>query len=198
MVPRGWAAHRILGGDRFARLTGVKLIHVPYRGMAPAVNDLVGGGSELLVTSTAPVLGALQAGSVRALASATKSRLPFMAQIPTTAEAGLPGYELTTWFGLMAPNGTPTSVVNRLNTLVGELLADEIQISQTAGRQFPDTDDNERRSVFCLDPCGIRLLATGGSRGGPPTAVDGRRLGGSSRRRYRGVSGSLRLAARMA
>lgn len=113
-----------LGGDQFARLTGTQLVHVPYRGMAPAVTDLVGGRTQLLVTSTSPVLGFLQAGTVRALASATKNRLPFMSNVPTAAEAGLAGYELTTWFGLLAPKGTPNAIVNQINGHIADMMKD--------------------------------------------------------------------------
>ncbi len=109
----GSTAH--LGSDRFARLAGLDVIHVPYRGMGPAVGDLISGNIQMISVSAGPVIEFIKAGKLRALAAATKGRLPYLPDVPTSAEAGLPGYEMTTWFALFAPKGTPSDIVNALN-----------------------------------------------------------------------------------
>jgi tripartite-type tricarboxylate transporter receptor subunit TctC len=113
-----------IAGALLAKQAGVDLVHVPYRGIAPAVTDLVGGRIQLMSVAVAPVIGFVREGSMRPLAVATKERLKDLPEVPTAAEAGLPGYEMTTWFGLMAPKGTPKPIVDRLNALARAMVAD--------------------------------------------------------------------------
>ena len=98
-----------LAAVQFMRLAGVQMTHVPYRGAAPAVTDLASGQVQVLSVGAAPVAGVMASGDVRALAAATKARMPLLPDLPTAAEAGLPGFESTTWFGLVAPARTPQS-----------------------------------------------------------------------------------------
>jgi tripartite-type tricarboxylate transporter receptor subunit TctC len=113
-----------LAGDRFARLAQVDMVPVQYRGTAPGITDLVTDNVQMISIGIAPVLGFVQSGALRVLAAGTTRRLPYLPDVPTAAEAGLPGYEMTTWFALFAPAGTPKPVVDKLNALMRDLVAD--------------------------------------------------------------------------
>jgi tripartite-type tricarboxylate transporter receptor subunit TctC len=104
-----------LAADHFARLAGVQLVHVPYRGAGPALVDLLAGRVQMLSVGLSPVQAYLRSGALRALAAASKTRLAAAPEVPTSAEAGLPGWEMTTWFGIFAPKGTSADVVRRVN-----------------------------------------------------------------------------------
>jgi tripartite-type tricarboxylate transporter receptor subunit TctC len=108
----GTAPH--LAGEMFKAAAGIDLLHVPYRGVGPAVNDLVGGHIQLTFAGWGAVRGAVEAGRAKVLAVAQAKRLAGAPQIPTSAEAGLPGYEFATWFGIVAPKGTPAPVIATL------------------------------------------------------------------------------------
>ena len=109
----GSAGH--LAGELFKTMTGVEMTHVPYKGAAPAMNDLVGGQIQLMFDNLASSLGQVRAGKVRALAVTTASRTPLAPELPTIAEAGLPGFDISTWFGVFAPAGTPREALDRLH-----------------------------------------------------------------------------------
>lgn len=102
----------------FNRAAGVEVVHVPYRGAAPAVTDLVAGQIDMIIDTVANILPQLRAGTVRALATAEPRRVPQLPDVPSAAEAGLPGYDFAGWFGLAAPAGTPPAIVNRIAALV--------------------------------------------------------------------------------
>ena len=108
----GTAPH--LAGEMFKRLAGVDILHVPYRGVGPAVNDLVGGHIELTFAGWGAVRGPVEAGLAKVLAVAQSQRLKAVPRLPTSAEAGLPEYEFATWFGIVAPKGTPARVIATL------------------------------------------------------------------------------------
>ena len=109
--------------ELFKSLAGVDIVHIPYKGSGPAVSDLLGGQVQLMFDNTPNVLPQVKAGKLRALASSGTSRSALTPDIPTVAEAGVAGYELTVWFGLVAPAGTPREVVNKLNAEVTRILA---------------------------------------------------------------------------
>ncbi|MFO1330494.1 MAG: tripartite tricarboxylate transporter substrate binding protein [Rubrivivax sp.] len=110
-----------LTGELLAQSAGVKLLHVPYKGAAPALNDLLGGQVPLIVTSAASVDAMVEAGKVRVLATFSKAHLPNLLDRPTVAEAaGIAGLEVPVWVGVLAPAGTPAE---RLNALAAELMA---------------------------------------------------------------------------
>jgi tripartite-type tricarboxylate transporter receptor subunit TctC len=113
-----------LAADRFARLAGVEMVPVQYRGTAPGITDLVTDNVQMISIGIAPVLGFVQSGALRVLAAGTARRLSYLPEVPTAAEAGLPGYEMSTWFALFAPRGTPRPVVEKLNGLMRDLVAD--------------------------------------------------------------------------
>jgi tripartite-type tricarboxylate transporter receptor subunit TctC len=114
-----------LAGDAFARLAHVAIVPVQYRGTAPGIADMLGGIVQMISVGIAPVKPFIESGDLRVLAAATSRRLPYLPEVPTAAEAGVPGYEMTTWFGLFAPRGTPSAIVDRLNGYVRDLLADK-------------------------------------------------------------------------
>ncbi|MGE8687917.1 MAG: Bug family tripartite tricarboxylate transporter substrate binding protein [Achromobacter sp.] len=109
-----------LAGELFASSAGLRLTHVPYRGSAPGLNDTVAGHVPMMFDNMPSALQLVKAGKLRALAITSAARSPQLPDVPTMAEAGLPGYEIAGWFGVLAPAATPGPVVERLNK---ELLA---------------------------------------------------------------------------
>jgi tripartite-type tricarboxylate transporter receptor subunit TctC len=103
-----------LGLALFMYAAKIKLTHVPYRGAAPAITDLLAGQIDGVVDNPPTVLPHIEAGKLRPLAVAAKTRMPLLPDLPTAAEAGVPGYEASSWFGIVAPAGTPPAIVNRL------------------------------------------------------------------------------------
>ena len=111
-----------LAAELFKAMAGVDLVHVPYRGAAPAMTDLIGGHVQVLFDSMVSVLPHVQGGRVRALAVTGKTRSPLLPDLPTIAET-VPGYEAIIWFGVGVPRGTPPEVVARLNREINAGLA---------------------------------------------------------------------------
>jgi tripartite-type tricarboxylate transporter receptor subunit TctC len=103
-----------LAGELFKQLTGTYIVHIPYKGSAPASVDLFAGRVQLMFDNLASALPGIRAGRVRALAVTTARRTAFLPQLPTLEESGLKGFDMTTWWGVMAPARTPEAVVNRL------------------------------------------------------------------------------------
>lgn len=104
-----------LAADHFGRLAGVQLVHVPYKGVGPALIDLVAGRVQMLSVGLGPVQSHLKSGALKALAVAATRRLAAVPEVPTSAEVGLPGWEMTTWFGIFAPRATSPRIVRLLN-----------------------------------------------------------------------------------
>jgi tripartite-type tricarboxylate transporter receptor subunit TctC len=101
----------------------VDMIHIPYKGSAPAVTDLVGGQVQLMFDNIPSSLPQVLAGKLRALAVTGPRRSPVLPDLPTVSEAGLPGFSITSWFALFAPAGTPAKVLLRLNKEAGKAIA---------------------------------------------------------------------------
>ena len=112
-----------IAGEMFKGAAGVDILHVPYKGVAPALVDLLGGRIDVMFDAFAQYDPHLQSGKLRALAVAHPARLARLPSVPTTAEAGLPGYAVASWFGLAAPAGTPEEIVARLSAEVRKALA---------------------------------------------------------------------------
>jgi tripartite-type tricarboxylate transporter receptor subunit TctC len=113
-----------LAADHFARLAGVQLVHVPYKGVGPALTDLVAGRVQMLSVGLGPVQAHLKSGALKALAAASKARLAALPGVPTSAQAGLPGWEMTTWFGIFAPKGTSSRIVRLVNSKMQAVIDD--------------------------------------------------------------------------
>jgi tripartite-type tricarboxylate transporter receptor subunit TctC len=109
--------------ELIARAAGVKLMHVPYKGGAPAVTDLAGSHVDIFVSSLPQVLPLAKSGQVRALAVTSNKRSALLPDVPTLAEAGVSGAELGTWWGIVGPAGLPADIVDALNAEIGKMLA---------------------------------------------------------------------------
>jgi tripartite-type tricarboxylate transporter receptor subunit TctC len=108
----------------FAKLAGIELVHVPYRGLAPAVTDLIAGNIQALAIGNATVAPFVESGQLRILATANATRLSYQPDVPTAAEIGLPTWQVETWYGLFAPRGTPKPIVDQLNRHIMTLFDD--------------------------------------------------------------------------
>ncbi len=104
-----------IGTEMFKLQTGTSMVHIPYRGSGPAIQDVLSGQVQVFITTPPSVMGHVQAGKLKGLAVAGKTRHPGLPSVPTTAEAGLNGFELEAWIGIFAPAGTPSDVVARLS-----------------------------------------------------------------------------------
>jgi tripartite-type tricarboxylate transporter receptor subunit TctC len=112
-----------LATELFASMAGIRLTHVPYRGTAPALADLLGGHVQIYFSSLPPALGIAREGKVRALAVTGAQRSGVLPELPTVAEAALPGYEAVLHYGIVAPAGTPRPIIDKLNAALREALA---------------------------------------------------------------------------
>lgn len=117
----GTAIH--LSGELFMAMTGVKLVHVPYRGGAPALTDMIGGQVQVMFDNLPSSIAHIQSGKLRALAVTTDARSASLPNVPTVAET-VPGYEAGIWYGVVAPKGTPPAIVEKLNRAFSDALAD--------------------------------------------------------------------------
>src|SRR5262249_11303301 len=109
-----------LGGELFKLMAGVDMVHVPFRGSGPAMLSVVGGSTKVTFPSVAQAMPYIRSGALHALGTGGRIRSPVLPDVPTIAEAGVPGYEGVNWWGIVAPAGTPRAVVDRLN---GEIAA---------------------------------------------------------------------------
>jgi len=117
-----------LGGELFNMVAGVKLEHVPYKGVNLAMQDVLAGNVQLVFIGIPAAAPHIRAGKLRALAVVAPRRSSALPDVPTAAEAGLPGFEVTTWYGVLAPAGTPRAIIERLNAeLARIMLAPELQ-----------------------------------------------------------------------
>jgi tripartite-type tricarboxylate transporter receptor subunit TctC len=150
----GNASPQHLGMEMLKRMAGIDMVHVPYKGTAPAVTDILAGNVSLMFNSMPSVLPQVEAGRLRGIAVGSAKRSPAAPAIPTVAEAGLPGFEYVTWYGLFAPSGTPREIVNRLHGQVVKILADPELAQRFAGQgaepqsTTPEQLAQYRRSEF--------------------------------------------------
>ena len=121
-VGRGSPIH--LAMELFQSMTATEMVHVPYKGSAPAVTDLLAGQVQLMFNSMPTVLPHVKSGKVRALAAGSAQRSKTVPDIPTVAESGVPGFEAVTWSGMVAPAKTSAGVVNKLSAQIGKILSD--------------------------------------------------------------------------
>ena len=111
-----------LAAVMFDSMTGVDMVHVPYKGLSPALADLLSGRVQVMFSSVVAILPHIKAEKLRGLAVTGSRRLPSMPNLPTIAESGLPGYEASSWYGVLAPAGTPREIVARLNSELVKVL----------------------------------------------------------------------------
>jgi tripartite-type tricarboxylate transporter receptor subunit TctC len=117
----------------FAHVAGLDLVHVPYRGNAPAMTDLIAGRIQLVSSSIGQFRPAMDAGKIRLLLTATKNRLPYLPEVPTSAEVGLPGYLMSVWIAVVAPAGTPAPILDRIHAVTTSMLNDDAAKKAMAG-----------------------------------------------------------------
>jgi len=129
-----------LTGELFRKSAGIDIVHIAYKGGGQAVQDLLGGQIQMLVTALPTVEGHLKGGKLRALAFTSAKRVPGAPDVPTLAESGYPGLEVLSWYGILAPAGTPPDIVRRLNTEINRILQ--------------ATDVRERLATLGTEPTG--------------------------------------------
>ena len=120
----GNASPQHLGMEMLKSMTGIDMVHVPYKGTAPAITDILAGNVSLMFNSMPSVLPQARAGKLRGIAVGSAKRSPAAPDIPTVAEAGVPGFDYVTWYGLFAPSGTSRDILTRLNAQVVKILSD--------------------------------------------------------------------------
>ena len=128
-----------LSGELFKIMTGVELTHVPYRGSAPALTDMLGGGVQVMFDNMPSSLPYIRADKLRALAVTTAQRSPALPDVPTVSEA-VPGYEASAFFGMSAPKGTPADIIDKLNNEINAVLADagmQAKLADLGGTPIP-------------------------------------------------------------
>jgi len=118
----------------FASMAQVKMVHIPYKGGAPATTDLLAGQVPIGFVPIATMLPHISSGRIRALAVSSLQRTPQLPNLPTVSEAGLPGFEMTPWFGILAPAGTPVDVISKLNTELVRILRSPDTVKQLAAQ----------------------------------------------------------------
>ena len=119
----GIGAFHHLAGSLFANMAGIKMTHVPYRGTAPALNDLLGGYIQLMFSDLGPALPLITAGKLRALAVTNRDRFTALPDVPPLGDAGVPGYNIAAWQGVIAPGKTSKDVLNKLNASFNAVVA---------------------------------------------------------------------------
>jgi tripartite-type tricarboxylate transporter receptor subunit TctC len=131
-----------LSGDLFKSMTHLDMVHIPYKGSAPAVSDLLGNQIAVMFDNMPSAIQHVRSGKLRPLAVTTAKRSPELPDVPTIAEAGVPGYEATSWFGLWAVAGTPAPVLDKLHTSLSKVLKDPAvvkKINEQGGEITIDT-----------------------------------------------------------
>jgi tripartite-type tricarboxylate transporter receptor subunit TctC len=133
-----------LGTEYFASMAGIKLTHIPYKGSAPALTDLIGGHVAIYFSSLPPAIGLIKDGKVRALAVTSAKRSPILPDVPTVAEAALPDYEAVLHYGIVAPAGTPRVIVDKLSAaLRSAVMSNELKtrLAEDGAEPLPSTPE---------------------------------------------------------
>ena len=118
----GTGGHNHMATELFARMAAIQIVHVPYKGVAPALTDLMGGHTQMVMTSLPSALNQVKAGRLKAIAVGSEKRSSFMPEMPTISESGVPGYFAEFWWGIAAPAKTPAPVLDRLAAELGKAL----------------------------------------------------------------------------
>jgi tripartite-type tricarboxylate transporter receptor subunit TctC len=121
----GFGATQHFSAELFMQTAGVKMVHVPFRNSPEAISAVLGKQVDVLFDTVSALIGQVQSGELKPLAVTGKNRFPTVPNVPTVIESGIaPGYDVTTWYGVFAPRGTPPSIIAKLNKTLGEILAD--------------------------------------------------------------------------
>ena len=147
-----------LAGLSFQKATGTTFQFVPYRGDGPAVQDMMAGQIDMMIEPSSNFTAQVKAGTIRAIAVPSKARMTSLPEVPTTDEAGLPGFYASIWFGMWAPKGTPQDVLDKIHAATVAALKND---SRERKAQRPWPADLLARSAIA---CGVRRLSEGGSR----------------------------------
>lgn len=135
-----------IAGELFQHLSKTEILHVPYKGNSDAITDTLGGRTQMVISGVPPILSFVKSGQLRALAVADTKRSPLLPDVPTVAEAGLPGAESVAWYGIVAPAGTPQAILDRLHDeIVKAVNTPETQEKFASLGVVPSTDS---RAVF--------------------------------------------------
>jgi tripartite-type tricarboxylate transporter receptor subunit TctC len=138
------------GAEQFKSMTGADIVIVPYKGTGPLTNDLLGGHIMIGFNTLPPAVGHIKAGAIRAIAVAAPQRMTAIPDVPTTAEAGMPGLDIVQYYGLMAPAGTPPAIVERLNKELRKIVSsDDIKarISAAGGDAVSSTPEEYAANI---------------------------------------------------
>ena len=133
-----------LAGELFKKMTGIDMRHIPFKGSAPAVTSLLGDQTNMMFDNLPSSFAQIKAGKLRALAVTSLTRAPTLPDVPTIAESGLPGYEATSWFGLLAPAATPPATIKTLNAQIIAVLADpavKAKLDEQGAEAHPETPE---------------------------------------------------------
>ena len=133
-----------LAGELFKKMTGVDMRHIPFKGSAPAITSLLGEQTNMMFDNLPSSFAQIKAGKLRALAVTSLTRAPTLPDVPTIAESGLPGFEATSWFGLLAPAGTPAATIKQLNAQIVAVLADPVvkaKLDEQGAEAHPETPE---------------------------------------------------------
>lgn len=133
-----------LSGALFMMMTGINMVHVPYRGASPALTDMLAGQVQVMFDNLPSSIGHIQAGRLRALGVTTTTRSPALPGVPPIADT-VPGYEASAWFGMAVPKGTPRPIIDKLNKTVNEALADptvQAKLAELGGTLIPGTPED--------------------------------------------------------
>jgi len=145
----GTGASDHIATELFMSMAGIRMTHIPYKGGAPAMTDLLAGHVDSGFSTVATAIGPIRSNRLRALGLTSSKRFELLPQVPTIAEAGLPGYESVSWYGLFAPAGTSTDIVSRLNTeAVGALQAEEVRRRMVEFGVIPVSSSPEAFSTY--------------------------------------------------
>jgi tripartite-type tricarboxylate transporter receptor subunit TctC len=157
-----------LAAELFAAMAGIKINHVPYRGSGPALNDLLGGHVTMMFATLPSAIGIVRGGKVRALAVTGAKRSDVFPELPTIAEAGLPGYEAELHYGLVAPAGTPRSIVDRLNAALRGALEDKTlreRLSNEGAVPLPSTPEEYAADIEAEEKKWGKIVRDAGVKG---------------------------------
>jgi tripartite-type tricarboxylate transporter receptor subunit TctC len=157
-----------LAAELFAAMAGIKINHVPYRGSGPALNDLLGGHVTMMFATVPSSAGIVTGGKVRALAVSSAKRLAAFPQLPTIAEAGLPGYAAELHYGLVAPAGTPRPIIDKLNAALRSALEDQTlreRLAREGAVPLPSTPEEYAADIAAEEKMWGKIVRDAGVKG---------------------------------